>query len=139
MSLESLLTASGVIHFGILSGGLAMTKVLNWQKELKKVDPLSQHIIWTHGAYIWFVILLFGVLSFFFPNDLISGSKLGFSMSLFIALFWFARLVIQLFIFDASKYLKSPILAMGYHSLTICFGIFSIIYGYAAYVGWQLL
>ena len=137
MNLENFLILCGVIHFGILTAGLAMTKVLNWKSELKKLDELSEHIIWTHGAYIWFIILLFGILSFFFPEELFNGSNLGITMSTFIFLFWGCRLVIQLFYFDATPYLNNTFLKLGYHGLTFCFLLFSIVYAYSAYVGYS--
>lgn len=54
LTLKNAIFLRGLRPLGILSAGLVMTKVLNWNTELKKIDTLSEHIIWTHGAYVCF-------------------------------------------------------------------------------------
>ena len=76
-----------------------MTKVLNWVTELKKLDELSEHIIWTHGAYIWFVILLSGIISFFHPQELLNGSKIGFYYELVYLSFLGSQIHYSTFLF----------------------------------------
>ena len=129
LTLKNAIFLGGLAHFGILSGGLVMTRVLNWKVELKKVDELSEHIIWTHGAYVWFTILFFGVVSVGWPELLMNGGPLGSAISAFITFFWGLRLIIQFFYFDASPYLTSGLLKLGFHSLTLNFAYFTVVYG----------
>ena len=138
MTLNNAIIIAGLIHLTILTAGLAMTRVLNWNSELKKIDALSQHIIWTHGAYVWFTILAFGLASIFLPGELTGHGPLGTGLSLFIALFWGVRLLIQFFYFDAKPYLTDFKLKLGYHGLTVCFAYFTAVYGWAAYTGVQI-
>lgn len=132
-NLETGIFLGGLGHLGILSAGLVMTKVLNWETELKKINKLSAHVIWTHGAFIWFTILALGLVSVFFPQELTNGNPLGQSFNGFITLFWGTRLIIQFFYFDASPYLTSPLLKLGFHGLTVAFIYFTFIYGLAFY------
>lgn len=127
----------GIIHLAILSAGLVMIKVLNWNKDLKKLDALTEHIIWTHASYVWLIILGFGVVSIAFPTALINSQPLGISISIFISLFWGIRLFIQFFYFDARPYLGDLKLKLGFHGLTICFAYLTVIYGIVAYFGFS--
>ena len=130
MDLEKAVIIGGLAHLGILSAGLVMTKVLNWQKELKNLDQLSQHIIWTHAAYVWLVILAFGLVSVLYPSSLVNQDPLGIATCGFISLFWGIRLIIQFFYFDAKPYLTDAKLKLGFHSLTVCFTYFTVVYGW---------
>jgi hypothetical protein len=135
MSLEQAVFLGGIAHLGILGAGIVMTKVLNWKTELKKLDQLTQHIIWTHGGYVWLTILAFGLVSVLFPNELIASRPLGPAISAFIALFWGIRLIIQLFYFNARPYLTDWKLKIGYYGLTVCFLYFTAVYGAAGIKG----
>jgi hypothetical protein len=135
MNLEQAIVTAGFIQFGILTAGLAMTQVLNWKIELKKIDNLSQHIIWTHGAYVWFTILAIALVSVYFPSELIHDKALGRAITSFVALFWGVRFFIQIFYFNAGSYLTKPALKLGYHSLTVCFAYFTFVYGWATVNG----
>ena len=50
----------------------------------------------------------------------------------FVATFWGVRLVIAFFLFDATPFLKTFPLKLGYHGLTIVFVYFTVVYGLAA-------
>ena len=132
MKLAYLLMLAGGLHFGLLLAGALLPRVLNWRTELRSVSPLSRHIIWVHGAFVVMMIVGFGVLSLLNAPALAAGSLLARSLCAFVALFWFTRLMIQLFLFDARPYLTNWFLTAGYHGLTVLFGYFSIVYGWAA-------
>jgi hypothetical protein len=54
------------------------------------------------------------------------------SLCAFIAVFWAARLVVQLAIFDTRPFLTNWFYKLGYHALTIIFAALVFIYGWAA-------
>jgi hypothetical protein len=135
MDLEKAVIIGGVVHLGILSAGLVMTKVLNWREDLKKLDQLSQHVIWTHAGYVWLVILAFGLVSVLCPRELVNQDPLGIAICGFISLFWGIRLIIQFFYFDAKPHLTNSKLKLGFHCLTCCFAYFTIVYGWVVVDG----
>ena len=51
----------------------------------------------------------------------------------FIAIFWGVRLVVQLFVFDASEFLTTWYFKLGYHVLTATFIYQTGAYGYCAF------
>ena len=132
MNLETFIVIGGILHFGILLASAMVPGVLDWKASLARLDGLSRQVIWVHGAFIVLVIAALGVLSIIFAADLASGTPLARAVCLFISLFWTARLAVQFFVFDARPYLKSALLAAGYHSLTVVFLYHALVYSLAA-------
>ena len=132
VDLATLLLLGGLCHFGILTASALVPRVLSWRNELRKLQPLSRHLVWTHGVFIVLVILAFGLISVVASHDLAGGSRLARLVCGFIATFWLARLAIQLFLFDPTPYLTSRWLRLGYHGLTAVFTYLGVVYAYAA-------
>ena len=132
VELQTLLLLGGVCHFGILVASALVPRVLSWRDELRKLRPLSRHLVWTHGAFIVLVIAAFGVISVAGAADLAAGTRLARLVCGFIAAFWLARLVIQLFLFDPRPFLTSVWLKLGYHGLTAVFTYLGLVYALAA-------
>src|SRR3954451_9960081 len=132
MKLETLLLLGGICHFGILLASALVPKVLDWRSELRSLSPLSRHLIWTHGAFIVLVIVGFGAISVLNAHDLAAGTLLARSVCGLVAVFWLARLAIQLFLFDPGPLLSGPFLKAGYHALTVVFAYLGFVYAAAA-------
>jgi hypothetical protein len=135
MILPLLIAAGGICHFGILVASALVPKVLDWKNQLRLLNPLCRHVVWTHGAFIVLVIVGFGAMSLGLASELAAGTPLARSLCVFIGLFWLARLMIQLFLFDARPFLTTPFLTIGYHGLTIAFVFLASVYLAAAMLG----
>jgi hypothetical protein len=131
-SIELLLRIGGVLHLSLLVAGSLAPFVLDWRRDLKKLDRLSQQIVWVHGVFIVLVIIGFATASLLLPGELAGGSTLARALCGFIALFWFGRLVVQLFFFDAEPHLTHWFLRLGYRGLTGVFTYFAVVYAFAA-------
>ena len=132
VNLATLLLLGGICHFGILTASALVPRVLNWRDELRKLQPLCRHLVWTHGVFIVLVIVAFGSISVAAAPDLAGGSRLARLVCGFIAAFWLARLAIQLFLFDATPFLTNRWLKLGYHGLTAVFTYLGLAYAWAA-------
>src|SRR5437867_907238 len=55
-ALKIMIIIAGILHLCITSAGLTMTRVLDWRHKLSALDPLTRHIIWTHGAFVLLAI-----------------------------------------------------------------------------------
>src|SRR4051812_3347202 len=132
MLLPNLIFVAGVCHLGILLASALTPKVLDWRHELREVSALSRHVIWTHGAFIVMTIFAFGVISLANAATLASGAALARWFCGFIAVFWGARLAIQLFVFDAKPFLTTTPLKLGYHALTGVFTYLTAVYTWTA-------
>ena len=131
-NLETLIRIGGVLHLGILIASALVPGALEWKRELEKLRPLSRQLVWVHGVFIVLTIIGFGVISLIAAADLASGTRLARALCGFVAIFWFARLGVQFFVFDASPMLTKTYLKVGYHALTVVFFVLFVIYGYAA-------
>jgi len=132
MNLAFLIFLGGILHFGILLASATAPRVLNWRHSLAQLDPLSQQVIWVHGAFLVLVIIGFGAVSVGLADQLASGSILARAVCAFIGLFWLARLAIQFFVFDAKPHLRNLLLKIGYHGLTFVFVYHAVVYSAAA-------
>jgi hypothetical protein len=135
MNLPLMILIAGLLHFGILVASALTPQVLNWRRELQKLDPLTRQLVWVHGGFIVLVILGFGTLSIALPSQLAAGTPLARSLCAFIAVFWLTRLALQYTVFDAKPHLTTPLLRLGYHGLTVVFLYHVFTYGAAAIVG----
>jgi len=132
-NLTTLIRIGGVLHFCILLAGILTPQVLNWRTELRKLHPLSRHVIWVHGVFIFLTIIAFGLIATIHAPLLASGSNaLARSVCAFIAVFWLSRLFIQFVLFDPGPLLSTPLLKLGYHGLTVVFIYFGVTFGWAA-------
>ena len=131
-SIEPALMIAGLLHFGILIASALVPRVLDWRTELARLSALSRHLIWVHGAFIVLVIIGFGAVTLVAREDLAGGSLAGRAFCAFVAIFWLARLCVQLFLFDARPYLTRTFYKIGYHGLTVVFTYLAIVYGAAA-------
>jgi hypothetical protein len=77
-------------------------------------------------------IIAFGVISLCNAGDLAAGHGTARWFCGFVAAFWMTRLFVQFFLFDPRPHLTHPLLAVGYHSLTVVFAYLTVVYGYAA-------
>ena len=130
---EYLLLCGGVLHFFTLIASAMVPKTLDWKGELAKLMPFLHTLFWVYGAFIVLTILAFGVLSVLYPKELASGEGLARGVCAFIAIFWGVRLVVALFVFDASEFLTTWYFKLGYHVLTATFIYQTIAYGYCAF------
>ena len=97
----ALLRIAGLVHLIIVGANFALPKILDYDGNLAKVSPMIRQIFLVHHAYIVAIVSFFGVLCLFFARDLAGGTRLGSVVCAFMALFWFARLPVQFFFYDA--------------------------------------
>lgn len=135
MTLAWLIFVGGLLHFSLLSAGAAAAKVLNWRTSLNVLDPLNRQMIWVHGAFIVLTIVAFGTVSVLLPNELTDGTLLARALCGFVAIFWTARLAVQLFFFEAKEHLTSVWRKAGYRALTAVFTYLAAVYAAAAIMG----
>lgn len=132
INLATLIFIAGILHLGTLLGSYQVPRELRFSDELPKLNPLLRHWVLVAGGYIVFNIVAFGLISLLMSESLASGSPLARAVCAYIALFWLARLLIQLFVFDARPYLRNLFLKIGYHGLTVVFTWHVVVFGWAA-------
>jgi hypothetical protein len=130
--LEKLLCLAGFLHFIILIASALVPRVLDWRANLALLHPFLRTLFWVYGVFIVLVIVGFGTLTLIDLAPMAAGEPVARTLAALIAVFWFARLLVQLFVFDCRAFLTNWFLKAGYHSLTLAFIYLTLIYGWVA-------
>lgn len=132
LTLENGLRLAGLGHFAILTASALVPKVLDWKTALKPLPPFLRTLFWVYGVFIVMTIIGLGTLTLLHAHEMAAGVPVARSLAAFIAVFWGARLFVQLFIFDARPYLTNVWLKIGDHVLTLAFIYFVAVFTAAA-------
>ncbi len=127
-TLKLLILVCGLGYIALSIGSLAIPKALQWNIHLKNLQPLLRQMFWTYAAYILVINLSFGVLSLIAADELINKSMLAKSITLFISIYWLARIGIQFFYFDKTDAPKGIMFTVGEFALITLFALFTIVY-----------
>lgn len=101
MSLEiALLWLAGVIQLIIAAANFVVAKRLDYRENLRRMSPIAGQVFIVHAAYIVFVILCFALLCLAFASRLVTGDPMMRAILGTLALFWAARVVIHLAVYD---------------------------------------
>lgn len=126
--LHTLIFLAGVGHLGLSLVSVIIPKVLQWNRELQSLQPLIRQMFWTYAAYILVINFCFGLVSVIGPDELLNKSFLAKSLTLFIGIYWLARVLIQFFYFDKSTAPKGLFFTIGEIGLVLLFVLFTVVY-----------
>ena len=129
--LPTLIFLSGAGQLGILIASALVPFQLKWKTELTVLSRLHRQMYWIYGGYVVLAIASFGLICLFNANELANGSGLARGVCGYIAIFWGVRLALQ-WVLDVKGQLSTWWLRLGYHALTILFGSFALLFGFAA-------
>ena len=132
ITLENTLRIAGLGHFAILTASALVPKVLDWKTALEPLPPFLRTLFWVYGVFIVLTIAGLGTLTLLNAHAMAVGDPVARSLAAFIAVFWGARLIVQLFVFDARPYLTNAWLRIGNCLLTAAFVFFTLAYSFAA-------
>lgn len=130
-ALPALILAAGIGQLAVLIASALVPIRLSWRTELQSLPKLYRQMYWVYGGYVVLSIIAFGLISMLHGAELSSGSGLTRSFCLYVAVFWGIRIGLQA-MFDVKEHLNTWWLKLGYHTLTVLFITFTIIYGCAA-------
>lgn len=133
LNLENLLRLAGLGHFAILTASALVPKVLDWKTALKPLPPFLRTLFWVYGIFIVLTIIGLGTLTLINARAMAAGDPVARTLAAFIAVFWGARLIVQLFVFDVRIYLTNLWLKLGDRLLTVAFLFFTLLYATAAF------
>jgi hypothetical protein len=129
--LATLLFLAGFAQLCVLIASALVPFRLDWKQVFQALPPLHRQMYWVYGGYVVLSILALGLLSVCNAEELAAGSRLARSVCLYNAVFWGLRLPLQA-VFDTKQYLTTWWLKLGYHTLTVLFLSFTLLYGWAA-------
>jgi hypothetical protein len=94
----------------------ALWRTLHWGSELDRLSPINKRVFIVHLFFVAFVISALGLLSLASPDRLLEPSDLARLLLYGIVAFWFARLLLQVLVFDRAMkegWTALPIVRMG--------------------------
>jgi hypothetical protein len=130
-SLPFFIRLAGLAQLGVLVASALVPSRLNWRSELASLSRLNRQMHWVYGGYIVLSILAFALISLFHAEELAARSGLARGFCVYIAVFWGIRVALQ-FVFDVQAHLTAWWLKLGYHTLTVLFVAFTVLYGMTA-------
>ncbi|MFQ5733313.1 MAG: hypothetical protein ACE5KM_15335 [Planctomycetaceae bacterium] len=87
---------AGLGQLVLAAASAFIPRQLGWREKLGGVDPLLRRIFWVYAAYILGTNVALGLVSTFASGALVEGGSLAFAVNVYAAVYWGARLVIQL-------------------------------------------
>lgn len=130
----TLLIISGWLQVLLCLGSLAIPQLLNWKKELLPVSTIIRQMFWTYAGYILVINFSFGLVSVFGADELVAKTFLAKCITVYIFLYWLARVMIQFFYFDTKSAPRGWIYKAGEIGLNSLFVFLSLVYGWIAYL-----
>jgi len=98
--LVACIQAAGAVQWIIAAANFFLPQKLRYRESLERVSPIVRQLFIVHCAYIVLVLFFFGGLCIWFAPELTGSAALGRTLSAFLAIFWIARVAIQLFYYD---------------------------------------
>lgn len=120
---------AGLGQLGLAAGSLAIPRVLGWREETMRLTRLTRQVFWTYAGYIWATNVCMGALSALAPQLLLDGTPLARAVCAYIALYWGARLLLQLFCYDRAA-VTTAALRLAEVTLAVLFAFLAATYGY---------
>jgi hypothetical protein len=130
--LSRLVWLAGAGQLCVLIASALVPARLDWRREFQKLSPLHRQMYWVYGGYVVLSIVAFGLISLTNSAEIAGGKNLARAFCVYVAAFWSIRLCLQPLL-KVKEYLTTWWLAVGYHTLTVLFLFFSIVYGLAAF------
>lgn len=99
---------------------------------MAKVNGLIRNIFYTYSVYIFAINIWFGIISMVMPHELSNRSGLAAAVSIFIALYWLGRVLVQFSFGKAAGRPTGLIFTLGEIALWLLFLLLTAVYTFAA-------
>jgi uncharacterized membrane protein YhaH (DUF805 family) len=129
--LPTLILIAGAGQLSVLVASSLVPLRLRWKEAFQPLPRLHRQLYWVYGGYVVLGIIALGLLSLLNSAELAAGSPLARGVCLYIAVFWGIRLSLQA-VLEAKPFLTTWWLGVGYHTLTVLFLYFTVVFTLAA-------
>ena len=133
MNTPFLLKLASLTYLGLIAAGLLMPRVVGLREHLRTLPKFIRQLFWVYYSFIGLCLVSFGLGTFFFANELASGTPLARAVCGFLAVFWTVRFIAGTFVFDLRPYLTNGWRRVGLHAANLVFTCLPIVYAWAAF------
>jgi uncharacterized MAPEG superfamily protein len=110
---------------------------LDWKQDLAQLKPFNRKLLWVQGSFTVLTIVAFGVLILTLHGEFLSGDRAAMGLAIFIAIYWAARVLVDIFYFSHSDWPRGRLFVAGHILLTSLF--VSLVAIFAALIAWHLV
>jgi hypothetical protein len=129
--LPTLIFVAGFLQLSVLVASALVPLRLDWRGIFTALPRLHRQMYWVYGGYVVMAIIAFGLLCLLNSPELAAGSGLARGMCGYMAVFWGVRVSLQA-VLDVKAHLVTWWLKLGYHTLTVLFLSFTVLFAWAA-------
>jgi len=133
-TIDLLIFGAGMVQLILVGAGAVVPFIFKWDRDLISVRPLTRQIFWTYAGYIFSANIFFAILCLGKPSALADGSYLAKCMSIYLCLYWLARIILQFTYFDRASAPKGCWITIAEFVLVGSFVYLTMVYGYAAWI-----
>ncbi len=133
---DLILWAAGAGHFLILAASFQVPSRLRWKQDLAKLLPFNRKMLWVQSGFTVLTIIAFGTLTLALHEELLHGDRAANGLACFIATYWTARILVDVFYFSHEDWPKGNQFVIGHALLTSLF--VALASSYWALFGWNV-
>ncbi len=130
--LPQLVLWAGIAQLLLALGSIAIPFVLQWKQEMRKVNALTRNVFYTYSVYIFATNVWLGICSIALSSELCNRSGLAIAVTIFTALYWWGRVIIQFRFGKAEGRPKGSLFVVAEIALWLLFLSLSLVYSVAA-------
>lgn len=138
LQLTLVLQLAALSHLGLLAAGASMPKVVGARRHLAGVPPFIRRLFFVYYGFIGMILVGFGLLTFFFAEAMAVGQPVARGLCILMGMFWSARLLAGMFVFDLRPYLTNWLYRLGNALLNLVFVYLVAVYWFATWKGGRL-
>ncbi|HVJ79632.1 MAG TPA: hypothetical protein VNC50_01070 [Planctomycetia bacterium] len=94
---------AGLLQLAIAAANLVAVRMFRYPEALAAAPESVRQVFWVQNAFIMLALVGMSGACFAFPAELSGGTGLGRGLAAFLALFWGARLAVQLFYYSPEE------------------------------------
>jgi hypothetical protein len=133
---DLILWLAGAGHFVILAASFQVPSRLRWKDDLAQLMPFNRKLLWVQSSFTVLTIIAFGTLTLALHAELLRGDRAAMGLACFIACYWTARILVDVFYFSHEDWPKGRQFLVG-HILLMCLFV-SLAISYWTLFVWQV-
>jgi hypothetical protein len=130
------LKVAGVLLISLAAAHPFFPAQFGWKEDLAKLTLLNRQIFLVHSFFIALTVAMMGCLALFLTPRLLDGSPLARAVLGGLALFWGARLLIQLFVYDRRLWRGDPFRTCVHVAFTCLWLYLTVVFSWALRQAW---
>lgn len=129
------LRIAGVLLLLLAAVNLLVPKRFNWAAEMRSLSLLNRQIFLVHMGFIVLILLLFAALLLTCTQALlVPGDALARAVLAGLAIFWFARLLTQWFVYDSALWRGHRFNTFMHVAFSVLWSYFTLVFAAALWV-----